>query len=123
VARVIGGTDDGSIGKVGGPARTGAPDHHAIGGTVRGHHRRTRDLDFLLQWRGHSAASSRLEITSLSSKLRHGAECATTSPMMRTAGPPSMRLTSSGSSPRVPTAALASPRVTRANTPTGVRGD
>src|SRR5262249_11103901 len=98
LARVIGSADDGSVGKIGGPVLgAGAPDHHAIGGTVRGHHRGARDLDFLFLWRGHSAASSRLEITSLRSKLRHGAEAATTSPMMRMAGPPSILATSSGS--------------------------
>src|SRR5262245_57525844 len=123
-ARIVSGAHDRGISEIGGPTLgAGAPDHHAIGGAVRGHHRRTRNLDFLLQRRGHSAASSRLEITSLSSKLRHGAECATTSPMMRMAGPPSIRFTSSGSSSSVPTAALASLRVTRANTPTGVRGE
>src|SRR5262245_48133150 len=123
-ARIVSGAHDRGLSEIGGPAlRAGAPDHHTVGGAVRGHHRGPRDLDFLLQRRGHSAASKRLEIISLSSKLRHGAECATTSPMMRMAGPPSIRLTSSGNSSSVPTAALASGRVTRANTPTGVRGE
>src|SRR5256884_1002812 len=124
-AGIIGGADDRSIRKFGGPALLrGAINHGTIPGPVGGHHRRARDLDFLLfERRGHSAASSRLQITWLSWYWRHGAECATTSPMTRSAGPPSMRPTRSGRSASVPTTACASGRVTRANTPTGVRGE
>ncbi|MBA7473738.1 hypothetical protein ES707_09082 [subsurface metagenome] len=96
--RIVGGAYNRGVRDIRGPAiLAGPPDHDAIGSTVRGHHRGPRDLDFLLQRRGHSAASSRFAITSLSSKLRHGAECATTSPMMRMAGPPSICFTNSGS--------------------------
>ena len=49
---------------------------------------RDRDLDFFLfERRGHSAATSHCETSWSSSAARQGAECATTSPMMRIAGP------------------------------------
>src|SRR2546430_16151600 len=91
-AGIIGGADDRSIRKFGRPALLrGAINHGTIPGPVGGHNRRARDLDFLLfERRGHSAASSRLQITWLSWYWRHGAECATTSPMTRTAGIPSL---------------------------------
>src|SRR5258705_12771520 len=122
-AGVIGVADDGSLSQIGRPAiRGGAIDHDAVPGTVRGHHRRTRDFDFLLQRRGPSAASRSLEITWWSSDWRHGAECATTSPMTRMAGPPSLFSTNFRSSSSIPTPARESGRGARAQKPTRVRG-
>src|SRR5262249_2683645 len=125
-ARIVTGANDGGIAEVGRPALPGgAIDHRTVPGPVGGHDRRSGNSAFLLVLeRGcHSAASNRSEMRELSFWRRHGAECATTSPMMRMAGPPSTSATRPGSCSSVPTAALASGRVTRANTPTGVCGE
>src|SRR5579859_110095 len=124
-ARIVIGADDGGIAElIRPPLARGAINHGAIPGAVGGHDRRTGNLDLLLfERRGHWALSNRPERTRLRFWRRHGAECATTSPMMRIAGPPSTCAIRSGSCSSVPTAALASGRVTRAKTPTGVSGE
>src|SRR5436190_13682759 len=113
-AGIVGRADDRGIRQFGRPALLrGAIDHRAVPGPVGSHHRGARDSDFLLfERRGHSAASSSLKIAWLSSDWRHGAECATTSPMTRMAGPLSICSTSFGSSSSMPTTACESGRVT-----------
>src|SRR5258705_5496997 len=118
--RFIGGAHDGGVRQIGRPILPGgAVDHDTVPGTVGGHHRRAGNSDFLLfERRGHSAASNSWVITLLRFESRHGAECATTSPMMRMAGPPSICSTSAGNSSSVPTAAWGPRPVTPAKTPT-----
>src|SRR6185437_2960353 len=121
-AGIITAADDGGIGEIGRPVLPGSPiDHGAIPGAVGGDDRGAGNLDFLLlERRGHWAASRMSERVRLRFWRRQGAECAMTSPMIRMAGPPSTEATRSGNCSRVPTAAFASGRVTRAKTPTGV---
>src|SRR5258705_4627007 len=89
---LIGGAYDRGVGQVRRPAVPGgAIDHHTVPRAIGGHHRRSGNPDFFLfERRGHSAASSSSEITWLRFEWRHGAEWATTSPMMRMGGPPSI---------------------------------
>src|SRR3569623_2285188 len=81
-----------------------------------------RDIH-LFRVRCHGTLSIRLAANRSKSDRFHGSERSTTSPMMRIAGPFSTLVRRSGSCASVPTTALASGRVTRANTPTGVFGE
>ena len=63
---------------------SGAIDHGAVAEPVGGDHDRAVDLEFLLFVRRGHAATCALRNSSAS---RHGAECATTSPMTSSAGP------------------------------------
>src|SRR6476619_1011967 len=74
-ACIVGGADDRGIQQLGRPALLcGAVDHDAVPGAVGGHHRRSRDPDFLLfERRGHSAASISSKIIWLRLEWRQGA--------------------------------------------------
>src|SRR5260370_4890284 len=88
-AGFVGGPHDRSVRQIGRPALCSRSiNHDAIPGPIGGHDGWTGDLGLLLQWRCHSAATCKHETNCARSDLRHGADCATTSPIMRMAGPP-----------------------------------
>src|SRR6478609_862527 len=94
---------DGRCGKLGGPGPIGrAIDDGAIAQPVRGDHNRAGDLELLLQRRGHAA--SRATDAAICAACQ-GVERATTSPMMRMAGPSPTSAARAARPSREPTAA------------------
>src|SRR5262249_41025657 len=104
--------------KILGPAPVGrAINDCAIAEPVGGDDHRARDLELLLQRRGHAAFRA---INASTSAARHGVERATTSPITSMAGPSPTSVAKAASPSRRPTAACESGRVPRASTAAGV---
>src|SRR5262249_34405403 len=100
------------------PAAVGsAIDDRAGAEPVGGDDDRPRDLELLLQRRGHAASRA---LTASTCAARQGAERAATSPMTRMAGPSPTSAAKAASSSRRPTAACESGRVPRARAAAGV---
>src|SRR5262249_25942866 len=100
------------------PAAVGtAINDRAIAEPVGGDDDRPRDLELLLQRRGHAASRA---VTASTCAARQGAERAATSPMTRMAGPSPTSAAKAASCSRRPTAACESGRVPRARTADGL---